>query len=68
MWPFWFRFAAIVTDVVLWCVSFALWWNDQLLWAVLTSLASFIIGAFTWNDLKAAGNPIPYQRDDHFDA
>ena len=68
MWPFWLRFAAIVTDVVLWCISVALFWNGQLAWAVVTSLASFIIGALAWNDWKEARDSIPYQRDAHFDA
>jgi hypothetical protein len=67
MWPFWLRFIAIATDVVLWCVSFALMWNGQLLWGVVASLASCIIGGLAWNGWKEAGDPLLYRRDDHFD-
>jgi hypothetical protein len=68
MWPFWLRLAAIVTDVILWCVSFALLWNDQLLWGSIALLASFIIGGLAWNGWKEAGDPLLPRRDDHFDA
>jgi hypothetical protein len=68
MWPFWLRLVAIAVDVVLWCVSFALWWNNQLAWCAAVVLVSFILGGFAWSGWKGPEDPLTYRRDDHFDA